>query len=60
MSKFITKLQAIWQILISDQYRVFTYRFTKYDPSDDWMRADYANWIRSEETDALDKHFKLN
>lgn len=55
----LNKLRAIWQILIADQYRVFTYRFTKYNPSDEWMRADYANWVRSKNTDNLDKHFKL-
>ena len=56
----LNKLRAIWQILIADQYRVFTYRFTKYNPSDEWMRADYANWVRSKNTDTLDKHFKLD
>lgn len=55
----LRKLKIIWKILISDQYRVFTYRYHRYDPNDAFVHADYASWARSDNTDALDRYFNI-
>lgn len=54
----LRKLKAIWKILISDQYKVYTYRFTRVPEDSEYMRADYTWYIFSDTTDAINKCIK--
>lgn len=54
----LRKLRAIWHIIIADQFKVYTYRFIKYDPNNEYMQADYASYTYSDETDAVDKYME--
>lgn len=54
----LRKLQAIWKIIIADQYKVYTYRFNRANMDSEYMDADYASWIYSDSTRAVDRFMK--
>ena len=54
----LRKLRAIWHIILSNEYKVYTYRYTNYHPSDEYMKADFASYTFSNETENVDKYIK--
>lgn len=55
--KIFRKLRAMWYIFISDQFKVYTYRFTRHVESE-YMSADYATYTFSDNTDAVDRYIE--
>lgn len=47
----------MWYILISDQFKVYTYRFTRHVESE-YMSADFATYTFSDNTDAVDRYIE--
>ena len=54
----LQKLRAIWKIIIADQYKVYTYRFSRVHVNYEYMSADYASYTFSNNTDAVNKNIK--
>lgn len=54
----LQKLRAIWKIIIADQYKVYTYRFSRVPENSECMSADYASYTFSNNIDAVNKYIK--
>lgn len=54
----LQKLRAIWKIIIADQYKIYTYRFSRVPVNSEYMSADYASYTFSNNTDAVNKYIK--
>lgn len=54
----IRKLKAIWKIITADQFKLYAYRFSRIPEDSEYMRADYACYIFSDNTDAVNRSIK--